>query len=151
MKTSFSNADFKIDYSEVKLIISEKKFRIILSNGDRYFGAISIDSTNNLFRIFDIKKGSVVIQHNNLVYLNRIDKRYIFNTLNMDLDLGYSYTNSNKLHQFNGGMHLYYMRRKWRLAPLSPSYNSSNKSTNSTIYYLSVFPLYLFQFLLSLF
>ena len=113
METSFSDADFKIDYSEVKLIISEKKFRIILSNGDRYFGTISLDSTKNLFRIFDIKKGSVVIQHKNLVYLNRIDERDIFNTLNMDLDLGYSYTNSNKLHQFNGGIHLYYMRRKW--------------------------------------
>ena len=115
METSFSDADFKIDYSEVEFIISEKKFRIILSNGDRYFGTLSIDSTNNHLRIYDIKKGYIVIQHNDLIYLKQITEAGVFNTLNLALDLGYSYTNSNKLHQFNGGIHVDYFRRKWGL------------------------------------
>ena len=115
METSFSKDDFRINYKDVKLIISKRTFRIFLSNGDRYLGTLSLDTTNNQLRIYDIKKGYVVIKHNDLIYLKQITKGGVFNTLNLDLDLGYSYTNSNKLHQFNGGIHVDYFRRKWGL------------------------------------
>jgi len=132
METSFSESDFKIDYKEVKLILSKRIFRISLSNGDRYFGTITIDTIKNHLRIFDEKKGSVVIQNNDLIYLKQIGQSAILNTLNLALDLGYSYTNSNKLHQFNGSIHLDYFRRKWGITGKFNIVNNVQENADET-------------------
>jgi len=116
MKTSYSDSDFKIEYLKVKRIISERTFRINLSNGDRYFGIITEDTISHQIRIFDPDIGFVLIQAEDLVYLKQIDDGNIFDILNLALDIGYSFTKSNNLHQFNSSLHADYYRKKWGLS-----------------------------------
>jgi len=116
MKTSYSDKDFKIKYLKVKAIISERTFNFTLNDGRRFFGSISIDSISNQLRIFDRKKGFVIVNPNELVYLKQIDEGNIFDILNLSLDIGYSFTKSNNLHQFNSSINGDYNRRVWGIA-----------------------------------
>ena len=116
MKTSYSDSDFKIEYLQIIELISERTFSYTLSNGDRYFGTITVDTTTNQLRIFDIDKGFVIIQAKDLVHFKQIDNGNIFDILNLALDLGYSFTKTNNLHQFNGSIHFDYYRKKWGIS-----------------------------------
>lgn len=116
LKTSYSDSDFKIEYLKIKEIISERTFRFNLSNGDRLFGTISVDTTSNQLRIFDADIGFVLIQAEDMVYLKQIDEGNIFDILNLALDIGYSFTKSNNLHQFNSAVYGDYYRKKWGLS-----------------------------------
>ena len=116
LKTSYSDSDFKIEYLKIKQFISDRTFRFNLSNGDRLFGTISVDTSSKQLRIFDPDIGFVIIQVDELVYLKQIDEGNIFDILNLALDIGYSFTKSNRLHQFNSTIHGNYYRKKWGLA-----------------------------------
>jgi hypothetical protein len=37
LETSYSDSDFKIEWLEIKMIISDQKFQIILTDGERYW------------------------------------------------------------------------------------------------------------------
>ncbi len=116
LETSYSDSDFEIEYLKIKELISERTFRFNLTNGDRLFGTISVDTTTKQLRIFDPDVGFVLIQPKDLVYLKQIDDGNVFDILNLALDIGYSFTKSNNLHQFNSTVHGNYYRKKWGLS-----------------------------------
>jgi len=120
-ETSFSDTDFKIEWLKIKMIISDKKFRIINTDGERYFGSIKKDTIHNNLIIADEKAGYIVSKIEDIVYLKQIDEGSILDIMNLSLDLGYSFTKSNNLHQFNGSLNADYYRNKWGVAI---SYNS---------------------------
>ncbi len=116
LETSYSDSDFKIEYLKIKEIISDRTFRFNLANGDRLFGTISVDTSSKQLRIFDPDIGFIIIEVKDLVYLKQIDEGSVFEILNLALDIGYSYTNTNNLHQFNGTIHADYYRKRWGIA-----------------------------------
>ena len=115
-ETSYSDSDFKIEWLKIKMIISEQKFRIINTDGNRYYGSIKKDTIHNKIIIADKKQGFIVTEIEDIVYLKQIDEGHIFDVMNLSLDLGYSFTKSNNLHQFNGSLNADYYRNKWGIA-----------------------------------
>lgn len=120
-ETSYSDSDFKIEWLKIKMIISDKKFRIINTKGDRFFGSIKKDTIHNNLIIADKKAGFIVSKIEDIVYLKQIDEGSILDIMNLALDLGYSFTKSNNLHQFNGSLNADYYRNSWGIAV---TYNS---------------------------
>lgn len=115
-ETSYSDSDFKIEWLKIKMIISDKKFRIVNTDGERFFGSIKKDTIHNKMIISDEEKGFVVSKIEDIVYLKQIDEGSILDVMNLALDLGYSFTKSNNLHQFNGSLKADYYRNKWGVA-----------------------------------
>ena len=115
-ETTYSDSDFKIEWLQIKMIISDQKFRIINTGGDRFYGSIKKDTIFNKIIIDDKDKGFVVTEIEKIVYLKQIDEGHIFDIMNLSLDLGYSFTKSNNLHQFNGSLNADYYRNKWGVA-----------------------------------
>lgn len=115
-ETSYSDSDFKIEWLKIKMIISDQKFRIINTDGNRYYGSIKKDTIHNKIIIADEKQGFIVTEIEDIVYLKQIDEGHIFDVMNLSLDLGYSFTKSNNLHQFNGSLNADYYRNKWGIA-----------------------------------
>lgn len=116
LETSYSDSDFKIEWLEIKMIISDQKFQIILTDGERYYGSIKKDTIHNKIIINDPDKGYSTTEINKIVYLKQINEGNIFDVINLNLDLGYSFTKSNNLHQLNGNLNADYYRNKWGLA-----------------------------------
>ncbi len=115
-ETSYSDSDFKIEWLDVKLIISDQKFQVVLTDGERYYGSIKEDTIHNKIIIEDEYKGFIMTEINKIVYLKQIDEGRILDVMNLSLDLGYSFTRSNNLHQFNGNLNADYYRNKWGVA-----------------------------------
>lgn len=115
-ETSYSDSDFKIEWLKIKMIISDKKFRIVNTDGERFFGSIKKDTIHNKIIIDDDKAGFIYSEIQDIVYLKQIDEGSIFDIMNLALDLGYTFTKSNKLHQFNGSLNADYYRNKWGVA-----------------------------------
>lgn len=115
-ETAYSDSDFKIEWLQIKMIISDQKFRIIDTDGNRFFGSIKKDTIFNKIIIDDKSKGFTVTEIEKIVYLKQIDEGHIFDVMNLSLDLGYSFTKSNNLHQFNGSLNADYYRNKWGVA-----------------------------------
>jgi len=120
-KTSYSDSDFRIEWLKIKMIISDQKFRIITTHGERLFGNIKKDTIHEKIIIKDKERGFVRTDIEDIVYLKQIDEGSFLDIMNLALDLGYSFTKSNNLHQFNGSLNADYYRNKWGIAV---TYNS---------------------------
>mgnify|MGYP005838459147 CR=1 FL=1 len=120
-KTSYSDSDFKIEWLEIKMIISNQKFSIVNTDGDRYFGSIKKDTIHNKMIISDKNHSLIITEIDDIVYLKQINEGHILDVINLSLDLGYSFTKSNNLHQFNGNLNADYYSNKWGVAISSNS------------------------------
>ena len=113
IETSYSDDDFKITWLELKEIISTRKYRFSLSNGDRLHGTIKVDTIDKKLIINDDKRGAISISPEELVFLKHVDDGSIFDIMNLSMDVGYSFTKTNNLHQLNGSFNADYYVQKW--------------------------------------
>jgi len=111
-KTDYSDSDFKIEWLKINSIKTERTYRIVLNNGDRYFGRFKGDKINGI-KIFDEFYGVIVVKLEDIVYIKHIDVGGILDVMTLNLDVGYSYTKSNNLHQLNGALHIDYNTNIW--------------------------------------
>lgn len=116
LKTTYSENDFEIEWLEISQVISSRNFRITLNSGERLFGRIHKDTTNQSIRITDYVNGIISTEIQNVVYLKQVDDGKIFDIMNLSFDFGYSFTKTNNLHQLNSNIHADYYRNKWGIA-----------------------------------
>jgi hypothetical protein len=127
METSFSDDDFKIEWLQVKAIISSRSYRIVSSDGDRLFGTITVDSIGGKIVINDKKSGNKEYDLAQIVYLNHVEVGSVFDVLNLSLDLGYSYTKTSELHQLNGSFNADYLTNAWGVTSYANTVQSVQK------------------------
>jgi len=113
METSFSDSDFKIEWLNVKKMISTRSFRVNLTNGDRLFGPIEMHDSLSTVVIIDQKYGEVSVAIESIVYIKHVEGGQVWDILNLALDVGYSYTKTNNLHQLNGSLNADYYTNVW--------------------------------------
>lgn len=115
IETSFSDEDFKIEWLKVKQIISKESFRFTTTEGMRYFGTVEEDTTENILIINDEEVGKVRVKPYDIVYIKQVDQGSILDVINLTLDIGYSFTKANNLHQLNGSFTADYTTNVWSL------------------------------------
>lgn len=115
IETSFSDSDFKIEWLKVKQIISRESFRFTTTYGMRYFGTVEEDTTENILIINDEELGKVTVKPHDIVYIKQVEQGNILDVINLTLDIGYSFTKANNLHQLNGSFTGDYTTNIWSL------------------------------------
>lgn len=133
LETNYSDSDFKITWLELKEIISTRKYRFSLSNGDRLHGTITVDTIAKKLIIQDDEKGAISISPKELVYLKHVDGGNIFDIINLSMDVGYSFTKANNLHQLNGSINADYYVKKWGLSANASTVQNVQDNAPSTI------------------
>ncbi len=109
LKTQYSEDDFKIKWSHVKTLKSNRFFVIYLMKGIHYFGRLTPDFVQpNLIHIFDFQKGSVTVKKMDIIYLKKAEKSF-WSRINFDISLGYSLTKANKNSQLTTLMDAAYL------------------------------------------
>ncbi len=130
-KTDYSDKDFKIEWLKVTTIISDRIFRCILENGERYYGKISGGAANGII-INDQLKGTVISKLEDVVYIEHMDEGSVFDIMTLSLDLGYSYTKTSNLNQLNGTFTAAYVTNVWGFSLNSNTVQSSQTGVDPT-------------------
>lgn len=129
MKTSFSDSDFAIEWSEVKRLVTTTEYLISTTNGERYNGSLQSTATEALLILKE--NDTLATTHlKYIVYLKSV-KSSFWDKLSASLSLGYNFTKSNNFKQFSIRNTLGYQATKWSL---NSSYNniaSSRDDVNS--------------------
>jgi len=133
MKTKYSDKDFLIEWLKVKKIISTTSFRIVLSNGSRFFGVLVMDTITDKVLIRDNEKGYQSVKIYDLVYFEKIDKGSIFDVLKLSMDFGYSYTKSNELSQLNGDIKASYNKQRWGASMFYNTVQNAQRDVSPTV------------------
>ena len=123
-ETDYSDSDFEIEWLKVYEISSDRTYRCIIRNGERFYGTIS-GSKENGVTISDALKGTVIVNLDDLVYFEHIDEGGFLDVLTMNLDLGYSYTKTSNLNQLNGSMLAAYNTNVWGFSVSANTVQSS--------------------------
>ena len=131
-ETTYSDSDFKIEWLEIKNIISSRSFRIQLSSGLRLFGTITVDTITKEVLVVDNELGHVAMKVSEIVYIKHVEKGKILDAINLSLDLGYSFTKSNELHQLNSSMNGDYYSKVWGVKAYYNTVQNSQKDAPST-------------------
>lgn len=113
MKTSYSDSDFAIEWSKIKRISSKKEFIISSTDGDIYNGALRTEVDGTLI-VYTTDAIVTSVALNDVVYLRTLKSTFL-SRLSASLALGYNFTKSNNLQQFNLRSTLGYKARKWTL------------------------------------
>ena len=112
MVTDYSDSDFKIEWDNVTKFYSNRNFIVTLSEGERYYGKINSDPTDDK-KVVIIEAG---IEHQanlvDVVYLDAVKKDFI-SRLSASIDLGFSFTKANNLRQFSTRTYLGYLTEDW--------------------------------------
>ena len=132
MKTSYSDKDFKIEWLEVRKISSSRNYRIILTNRIRLSGTIIMQQSSNNMIVSDEKMGDVKLSTKDIVNIKYIGSGSLLDILNLYLDIGYTFTNTNKLSQFNSSIKGDYYREKWGVLGNYTSIQSVQRGVSPT-------------------
>jgi len=130
-ETDYSDSDFKIEWLKIDRIITDRTYRIVLAKGQRYFGQFGGDRINGI-KIFDEFEGVVVVNLDDIVYLKHIDVGGVLDVMTLNLDVGYSYTKSNNLHQLNGALLVDYNTNVWGFSLNSSTVQSIQDDVSPT-------------------
>ncbi len=112
-ETDYSDSDFKIEWLNVKEVISTQKFIMTFSNGDRINGYIrtnpsdpkkvNVISDDSTLSSFDIKQ---------LVYLKTLENSFL-SKLSANIDVGYTFTKARNNHQLSMRSGVSYLTNIW--------------------------------------
>ncbi|MCK5815294.1 MAG: DUF481 domain-containing protein [Flavobacteriaceae bacterium] len=120
MKTSFSDSDFKIKWSQVKEIYSQSLFIVALNDGRRLDAKINANPENKKEVLID---GGVYVFKtalNNIILLESVGKSF-WSRINASFDLGLVLTKANNSKQFTENALVSYTGKRWSI---SSFYNS---------------------------
>jgi len=123
-ETDYSDTDFKIEWLKVNEVYSDRTFRFIIKNGERYYGTLSGGKKNGI-TIVDELKGTVIVELRDLVYFEHIDEGGFLDVMTLNLDFGYSYTKTSNLNQLNGSLLAAYNTNVWGFTASASTVQSS--------------------------
>jgi len=109
IETDYSDDDFKVEWDKVKIIHTERKYIITMSNGDRYNGPlISDDEDPTKVIIDDMNNGLVTANIIDIVYLKSVDDTFL-SRIDLLMSVGYTLTKANESHQFSARINAGYL------------------------------------------
>ena len=117
MKTTYSESDFKIEWSGVSQIFTETLFFITTTTGERYNGKLkskieNMVSPGPLIEIVSIYGVRITVHKDDIVLLKPLSQD-IWSRLYASIDFGYSLTKANNLHQLSIGSSMNYIANTW--------------------------------------
>lgn len=113
MKTSYSDSDFAIEWSQVKRISSMKEFIISTMDGDINYGALRSDKDDEVVvYVADVDTATLALDQ--IVFIRTIKTDFL-SRLSASLAMGYNFTKSNNLSQINLRSTIGYKAKNWTL------------------------------------
>ena len=112
-ETAYSKDDFRIEWLEVKQVISNQNYLFTFSNGERMNGKFRSDKYNPE-QIIITKNDSTTNVYNihDLVYLHTVEMSFL-SKLSLDIAVGYNYTKSQHNSQLTSNAKLNYTANYW--------------------------------------
>ncbi len=111
IKTSYSNNDFTLAWNEVESIVTETKFRVTLSEGEKYYGIIHSTDGKQVI-IEDEELGSKTVDILDIVELSSVDEKFI-DRFSASIDVALNMTKAKNLHTFTTNANAGYKTEKW--------------------------------------
>lgn len=109
IETGYSDSDFKVEWDKVTSIITNHKFLVITTKGNRHYGKLSSDKNKpDSVVIDDIKKGKSNVSINDIVYLKQIEDTF-WSRVDLSLSVGYTLAKANNSHQLSGNISTSYL------------------------------------------
>jgi len=128
MKTSYSDSDFKIEWSGVRRIFTTSMFLVTLENGERYTARLqSADDGHVSITTGGGDRRMVLLQE--VVYLKEVEQTFL-SRLYANVDVGYSLTKAQSQNQLTVNTRLGYLAD---LFTLDTYYNDLFSSQDSVI------------------
>ncbi len=110
-ETPYSNADFKIEWKEIKEIYTTSYFLITLSSGTRYNGKIN-STANGKVKIITNENDSVIYDLIDIVFLKSV-KPGFWQKFKANIDFDLSRTKANNLKQVSVHSMVSYLSERW--------------------------------------
>lgn len=104
IETDYSDSDFKLEWDKVASIRTERKFLIINSSGDRYYGQLiseAKDPSNVIIDDVDIGRDTVNIA--DVIFFKEIDDTF-WSRVDLLMSIGYTLAKANNSHQFSANI-----------------------------------------------
>jgi putative salt-induced outer membrane protein YdiY len=112
IETDYSDSDFKVEWLSVSSIITERKYIVLLSNGDRFHGTLKRSEETGKARLNDAKYGFLTVDIFDVVFLKAIDEDFL-SRIDLLMSIGYSLTKENESHQFSTRINADYTSSKF--------------------------------------
>jgi hypothetical protein len=112
IETDYSDSDFKIEWAKVAEIYSRQEYIISLNNGEREKSRIKTDQSDQSKLFLDWSGTGRTVINDNVVYIKPVKDTFI-DRLSASIDLGFTLTKANNLHQFTTRSYLGYLTENW--------------------------------------
>jgi len=126
---------FDIEWADIDRIISPQFFELETSYGVRYFGSIESMPDERKITVPGML-GQEDLDHMSVVFMEPLEDNF-FERLRLSMDMGYSFTKTNKETQLNLGMDTQYRTRQYlgrvKYSTFVNDRESSEKSTNNDL------------------
>ena len=102
VETDYSDSDFNIEWEKVTEIYSSSSFTVTDNKGEKLYGSIQMDPSNKKeLMVTSVRDSSKLIRPlDKIVYIKEIDRKF-WDRFKASLDLGWTWTKANNLHQFS--------------------------------------------------
>lgn len=112
--TDYADSEFKIEWANVKGLVSKSKVIIHTNSGERYTGNLNYNTDSNriVFIVNSLADRSIALDE--IVHISTLSNGF-WSSIVISLDAGYSYTKANSLSQFSMTGNVNYTADKWRL------------------------------------
>ncbi|TRX72050.1 DUF481 domain-containing protein [Carboxylicivirga sp. M1479] len=126
IETDYSDADFTIEWSGIKTIISESYFLITVSDGRRFNGQIATND-NGLIDMITDDEGTITVYADDIVHLESVDKGF-WSQVYASIDVGFDITKANNLRQLTSRSNVGYIAERWSTDMFYNGLNSEQDS-----------------------
>ena len=128
LETDYSDSDFKIEWEKVRELRSKELYTVNLSDRSIYTNA-RLTAAEPGYVTIEADEGSRKVNIQYIVYLRELDRSF-WSKLNASIDIGYSITKAQNLHQFNADLNIGYKTDRWTLKATSRQVRSSQDSVD---------------------
>ena len=91
-----------IEWEDIAFLSSDQNIQTETMNGSRYFGRVTISDEAGKI-VVETSRGPAVLDRDRVVSMDPIDQEG-WRDVDIDVSLGYNFTNANSVEQFNVGM-----------------------------------------------
>jgi hypothetical protein len=148
IETDYSDVDFKVSWSGIKRVRTNRYYLITLSDGRRFNGSfkslddekVEIDTELPVLLIKFSNKtsktekpfvGKVIVPTMDMVYLAALDEGF-WSRLSANIDFGWSLTKANNLRQVSFTSGLGYLADRWKISSSINAMNSTQDEVEPT-------------------
>jgi putative salt-induced outer membrane protein YdiY len=130
-ETSYSDADFHIDWEEVEWISTKGKYKIYDTEGTQFIGILGPggDCTNCL--MIYTSKDTIVRKFPDIAVIAEAQDSFK-DRLKLGIHLGYNYTKASRTQQFTTRSNAGYIGNKWDIASALNVYDTRLDSTSTS-------------------